>query len=171
MPRPGTSLNRPLTQSATNAALKPVTQSGRPTTGFARPGTSARPLTGASRVGTGQRTSTASQRVATVLRGSKPGTARPTTTSGRFVRLGTASLASQPGGPFINVEHLDMSKYAQRKHLARILCDYIMYNDPNTKCASVLCQAAVVCSMLSSGTAHPAGSPADSRCHGIALLY
>jgi tetratricopeptide repeat protein 8 len=143
-PRPGTSLSRPLTQAGTSAAMRPLTQSVRPTTGFARPGTSSRPLTGAARLGTGQRMGTAQQRVATALRGSKPGTSRPTTTSGRFVRLGTASLASQPGGPFINVEKLSMEKYAQRKHLARVLCDYILYNDHNAKAASALCQAALV---------------------------
>jgi tetratricopeptide repeat protein 8 len=167
-PRPGTSLSRPLTHSTGSAALRPVTQSGRPTTGFARPGTSARPLTGSNRVSTAQGTNTASQRVATALRGSKPSTARPTTTSGRFVRLGTASLASQFGGPFINVEHLDMTKYAQRKHLARVLCDYIMYNDHNTKCASALCQAAVVRFMHGIGTAQlPAGIPMPDTCKAL----
>lgn len=145
-PRPGTSLSRPLTQASTSAALRPLTQSGRPTTGFARPGTSSRPLTGDTRVGTGQRKGTAhQQRVATALRGNKPGTARPTTTSGRFIRLGTASLASQPGGPFIDIERLNMEKYSQRKHLARALCDYVLYSEHNAKIASLLCQAAVVC--------------------------
>ena len=143
-PRPGTSLSRPLTQASTSASMRPLTQSGRPTTGFARPGTSSRPLTGAARLGTAQRTGTAQKRVATALRGNKPGTSRPTTTSGRFVRLGTASLASQPGGPFINAQRLDMDKYAQRKHLARALCDYVLYNDHNAKTASVLCTAAAV---------------------------
>jgi tetratricopeptide repeat protein 8 len=66
------------------------------------------------------------------------------TTSGRFVRLGTASMASQPGGPFLCVERLNMEKYAQRKHLARVLCDYILYNDHNAKVASALCMEAVV---------------------------
>lgn len=142
--RPGTSLTRPLIASGTAAGLRPLTQSGRPTTGFARPGTSSRPITGAARQGTAQRMGTAQQRVTTALRGGKPGTARPTTTSGRFVRLGTASLASQPGGPFIDVTRLDVTKYASRKHLARALCDYVLYGDRNDKVASVLCQAAVV---------------------------
>lgn len=137
-PRPGTSLSRPLTQSHTSAATRPLTNSGRPTTGFARPGTSARPPTGLTdRQGT-------AQRVATALRGSKPGTARPTTTSGRFIRLGTASLASQPGGPFIDIHKLNMDKYAQRAHLARVLCDYILYSEHNAKIAASLCQAVLV---------------------------
>ena len=36
----------------------------------------------------------------------RPGTSRPVTTSGRFVRLGTASMLAEPGGPFINVDKL-----------------------------------------------------------------
>jgi hypothetical protein len=44
------------------------------------------------------------------------------------VRLGTASLAAAgPGGPFIAAERLDLRKYAARPHLARVLCDYILY--------------------------------------------
>lgn len=35
---------------------------------------------------------------------------RPVTTSGRFVRLGTASLQSEPGGPFVNLERINMQK-------------------------------------------------------------
>lgn len=143
-PRPGTSMSKPLNQPGTSASIRPVTQSGRPTTGFARPGTSSRPLAVSGQLGTAHRSGTAQQRVATALRGSKPGTSRPMTTSGRFVRLGTASMASQPGGPFVNVERLNMTKYAARKHLARVLCDYILYNDHNAKAASSLCMAAMV---------------------------
>lgn len=36
--------------------------------------------------------------------GRAPGTARPVTSSGRFMRLGTASMLMQAGGPFINVD-------------------------------------------------------------------
>lgn len=154
-PRPGTSLSRPITQSSTSAAMRPMTQSGRPTTGFARPGTSARPPTGS-----GVRQGTA-QRVATALRGNKPGTARPTTTSGRYVRLGTASLASQAGGPFIDVQRLNMEKYAQRKHLARVLCDYLVYNEHNAKIAATLCKAAMVCLLM---RPQPRGLKQDCNC-------
>lgn len=92
------------TQGAPSQAVRPMTNSGRPLTGFARPGTgSQRPTTSANgRVGTAS--------LQQALKGAKPGTARPVTTSGRFVRLGTASLASEPGGPFINVERLDLRK-------------------------------------------------------------
>lgn len=41
-----------------------------------------------------------------------------------------------------------MEKYAQRKHLARALCDYVLYSEHNAKYASLLCQAAVVCPKL-----------------------
>lgn len=35
------------------------------------------------------------------------------------MRLGTASLLSEAGGPFINVERLDLRKYAARPLLVR----------------------------------------------------
>ena len=151
VPRPGTSLSCPqVSKSGMSQAIRPVSSSGRPMTGFARPGTSSRPLTGTSG-GTGaSRTGSAKARVSTALRGNKPGTARPTTTSGRFIRLGTASMATQPGGAFIDVERLDLEKYSQRPHLARVLCDYILYNDHNAKAAAILCAAATVRSINNS---------------------
>lgn len=46
---------------------------------------------------------------------------RPVTTaSGRHVRLGTASMLTEPGGPFIDVSKLNMAKYAQRPALAKV---------------------------------------------------
>lgn len=57
------------------------------------------------------------------------GTSRPVTTSGRFMRLGTASMLSQAGGPFIDVERLDLRKYAHRPLLARALMEYILYHE------------------------------------------
>jgi tetratricopeptide repeat protein 8 len=30
-------------------------------------------------------------------------------------------------GPFIAADRLDLRKYAARPHLARVLCDYILY--------------------------------------------
>ncbi|KXZ42612.1 BBS8 protein [Gonium pectorale] len=139
VPRPGTSLSRPLTSSggsgAPSQAVRPMTGSGRPLTGFARPATSSRPTTSANgRVGTAS--------LQQALKGSKPGTARPVTTSGRFVRLGTASLASEPGGPFIAVDRLDLRKYAARPLLARVLCDYLIYTEHNMKRALELCALA-----------------------------
>lgn len=76
------------------------------------------------------------------MKGARPGTTRPVTSSGRFVRLGTASMLAEPGGPFIQVEKLDLRKYAARPLLARVLCDYIIYTDHNFKRALELCALA-----------------------------
>lgn len=131
--RPGTSLARPKTGAAAgagmNQAVRPMTGSGRPVTGFLRPGTSARPGTGAAKPGT--RGGTAS--LESAMKGNRPGTTRPVTSSGRFVRLGTASMASEQGGPFIAVDRLDLRKYASRPNLARVLCDYMLYVDRSAK--------------------------------------
>ncbi|GFH19367.1 TPR_REGION domain-containing protein, partial [Haematococcus lacustris] len=107
--RPGTSLGRPATgaQGGPNQSVRPMTGAGRPLTGFARPGTSSRSNTssGTARQGTAD--------LNAALRGggaTRPGTSlnRPVTSSGRFVRLGTASMLSEPGGPFINSEQVDL---------------------------------------------------------------
>jgi len=58
------------------------------------------------------------------------------------VRLGTASLRSEPGGPFINLDQLDYRKYAQRPSLAKVLCDYAYYVEHNPKKAIELCALA-----------------------------
>ncbi|KAL6759471.1 TRP protein for flagellar function [Haematococcus lacustris] len=141
--RPGTSLGRPATgaQGGPNQSVRPMTGAGRPLTGFARPGTSTRSNTsgGTARQGTAD--------LNAALRGNgatRPGTSlnRPVTSSGRFVRLGTASMLSEPGGPFINSEQVDLRKYASRPHLARSLCDYMLYVDHNVKRALELCAMA-----------------------------
>lgn len=140
-PRPGTSLARPATSrpgagggagGEVSAALRPMTQSGRPLTGFARPGTS-------SRAG-----GTSGTSVDAAFRGARPGTSRPMTALGRQVRLGTASMLSVAGGPFINVERLDLRKYAARPALAKALCDYILYVDHNPRKGLELAAAATV---------------------------
>lgn len=51
-------------------------------------------------------------------------------------------MLSEPGGPFINVDKLDLRKYAARPMLARALCDYIIYNEHNMKKALELCAMA-----------------------------
>lgn len=124
LPRPGTSLSRPKTQANTpglpGMGMRPISASGRPLSGYARPGTgSARPDTKAGLSG--------------ALAGARPGTSRPMTTMGRLVRLGTASMAQEAGGPFINADRLDLRKYAQRPALSRALFDYILYVDHNPK--------------------------------------
>jgi tetratricopeptide repeat protein 8 len=42
------------------------------------------------------------------------------TALGRQVRLGTASMRSDPTGAFINPDRLDMRKYAQRQTIAKV---------------------------------------------------
>lgn len=138
-PRPGTSLNRPATSarigtSATGSAMgmRPMTASGRPVTGFARPGTaSARPMTGSGR-----------DAVATAFRGARPGTSRAMTALGRAVRIGTASMLSTPGGPFINAERLDLRRYAARPALAKALFEYMWHVDHNPRRCMELAAAA-----------------------------
>jgi len=104
---------------------------GRPLTGFARPGTGSRPSTG-------------SMSVERALTGQRPGTSRPVTSGGRLLRLGTASMLTEPGGPFINVDKLDLRKYATRPALAKVLCDYIIYHDHNPRKALELASLATV---------------------------
>jgi len=141
-PRPGTSLNRPATSARTgsaalDAAMRPMTASGRPVTGFARPGTTsgARPGTSAGRGS-----------VETAFRGSRPGTSRAMTALGRAVRLGTASMASTPGGPFISVDRLDLRKYGSRPAIAKALFEYIWHVDHNPRKGMELAAAATVAS-------------------------
>lgn len=119
--RPGTSLKVSGTadSSGLSPAVRPTSQSGRPLSGFVRPGTQS------SRPGTMEqalRTPRTAQ------------TARPiTSASGRFVRLGTASMLSQPDGPFINLSRLNLSKYATRPSLAKILFEYILYHENDVR--------------------------------------
>ncbi|RWS21553.1 Tetratricopeptide repeat protein 8-like protein [Leptotrombidium deliense] len=54
-------------------------------------------------------------------------TARPmTSSSGRFVRLGTASMLSQQDGPFINIARLNLAKYAKINGVSKPLFEYIL---------------------------------------------
>ena len=50
-----------------------------------------------------------------------------------MVRLGTASMLSESGGPFINVDRLDLRKYAARPALAKALFEYLLYHDHNPR--------------------------------------
>jgi tetratricopeptide repeat protein 8 len=138
-PRPGTSLNRPATTARLGTSLalnRPMTSSGRPITGFARPGTSSvRPPTSAA--GGLNRDA-----VATAFRGQRPGTSRAMTALGRAVRIGTASMLSTPGGPFINSDKLDMKRYGSRPALAKALWEYLWYVEANPRKAMELSAAA-----------------------------
>lgn len=53
-------------------------------------------------------------------------------------------MLAEPGGPFINVDKLDLRKYAARPALARVLCDYMIYHDHNPKKAVELASLATV---------------------------
>ncbi|GBL97504.1 Tetratricopeptide repeat protein 8 [Araneus ventricosus] len=131
MARPGTSLKNPNSAKGTSQAYRPVTQSGRPLSGVVRPGTqSGRPGTMEQAI----RTRTAF-------------TSRPiTSSSGRFVRLGTASMLSQPDGPFINFARLNISKYAALPHIAKHLFEYAYYHDNDIRQAlDIAAQATQAC--------------------------
>lgn len=131
MPRPGTSLNTPQTANKSagyDQGMRPVSASGRPLTGFARP-SSSRPASGMS--------------VRDALQSSnRQGTARPATTLGREVRLGTASLAASSTGALVDVEKLNIKKYARRQGIAMVLTDYLLYVEHNTRKALELCAEA-----------------------------
>jgi tetratricopeptide repeat protein 8 len=60
------------------------------------------------------------------------------------LRVGTASALSEPGGVFVDIEKLDLRKYAARPALARALCDYCLYHDRNPRKAVELCALATV---------------------------
>lgn len=60
-----------------------MSKSGRPVTGFQRPGTGNRPTS-----------SSSGNKMENALKGNKPGTSRPITSGGRYLRLGTASLTN-----------------------------------------------------------------------------
>lgn len=136
-PRPGTSLSRPNSRGAAGGGadpgLRPMTATGRPLSGFARPGTSSRPATG-------------SMSLDRALQGARPGTSRPATTLGRQVRLGTASMQNSGGdsGVFIDVGRLDLKRYAARPAIAKALCDYLLYHEHNPRAALELAAEATV---------------------------
>lgn len=138
-PRPGTSLHKAglgKGSAGLDAALRPTTSTGRPVTGFARPGTNARPTTG-------------SVTVDGAFRGQRAGTSRVMTALGRAVRLGTASLLSEAGGPFIQADKLDLRKYVQRPALARALLDYLIHVDHNPRKALELAALATTAANFS----------------------
>ncbi|KAM9777431.1 tetratricopeptide repeat protein 8 isoform 1-T1 [Neosynchiropus ocellatus] len=119
--RPGTSLRLPGTSQGAgpSPAVRPMTQSGRPITGFVRPSTqSGRPGTMEQAIKTPRTASTA----------------RPiTSASGRFVRLGTASMLTNPEGPFINLSRLNLAKYSTKPAMSRTLFEYIFHHENDVR--------------------------------------
>ena len=120
--RPGTSLRNTATARAlqTSQAVRPVTQSGRPLTGMLRPGTQGR-------VGTMEN----ALKTPRTARTSRP----MTSSSGRFVRMGTASMLTQADGPFINLGRLNIGKYAAIPTVAKPLFEYIYFFENNIRVA------------------------------------
>jgi tetratricopeptide repeat protein 8 len=122
-PRPGTSLRRPMSGAVgpgggPNAGIRPMSSSGRPLSGFARPGTQSRGSTG---------------RAEDAFKGARPGTSRPMSVAGRFVRLGTQSMLNADGDQFINPDRLDCVKYSTRPAESKAILDYLLYHDHNPK--------------------------------------
>jgi|TARA_B110000208_G_scaffold48886_3_gene64602 tetratricopeptide repeat protein 8 len=126
-PRPGTSLQggrrggRGRTSAGPDQGVRPVSASGRPLTGFARPGSAS------ARQGTAGRLGTSS------FQTNRSGTGKPLSALGRAVRLGTASMLAEPSGVFIDVDRLDLARYAKRPHIAKALCDFLLYHDHNPR--------------------------------------
>ena len=87
-----------------NQIMRPVSKTGRATSGMHR---------------TGSRAGTSSQgRMSTAMRASRAGTSRVMTSQGRMARLGTASLVQQ-GQNFIDVERINMKSIAEKKVVAK----------------------------------------------------
>ncbi|UJR30893.1 hypothetical protein I4U23_018403 [Adineta vaga] len=117
-PMPGTSMRQPTANTGMNGpspALRPTTMSGRPITGMVRLNT---------------QSTQGGKSMENVLKTARTAaTARPVTTAtGRFVRLGTASMLSTPDGPFIQVSRLNLSKYAQKQAIARSLFEHLFHH-------------------------------------------
>lgn len=70
----------------------------------------------------------------------RSGTARPMTTLGREVRLGTASLSGT--GALVDVEKLNVKKYASKTGIAMVLTDYLIYVEHNVRKALEICSEA-----------------------------
>ncbi|KAI2808173.1 Tetratricopeptide repeat protein 8 [Blomia tropicalis] len=123
--RPGTTLRTAATSLArqsTSQAIRPVTQSGRPLSGMIRSDT-------AHMHGT----------IENALSAPRTGhSARPmTSSSGRYARIGTASLLAlqESGGSFLNVERLNVDRYARMHNISKSLFEYIFHNQGNVRVA------------------------------------
>uniref|UniRef100_A0A915K931 Uncharacterized protein n=1 Tax=Romanomermis culicivorax TaxID=13658 RepID=A0A915K931_ROMCU len=101
-------------QEKTKESSTSKAQTGRPLSGIIRPGTNR------GKPGTSMERTLRTARTAS--------TSRPSTSmAGRFVRLGTASMAVNPGGPFVNLSRLNFEKYASQFYLAKPLFEYMFY--------------------------------------------
>jgi len=116
-PRPGTSMR--LGTSSNNPSVRPLTSSGRPLSGYVRPATQSRGSFD-----------------------SRPSTSRPlTSTSGRGLRLGTASMI-QRGDKFIDPDRIDFKKRVQLPAESKALMDYLLVVEKNpTKALELAAEA------------------------------
>jgi tetratricopeptide repeat protein 8 len=55
------------------------------------------------------------------------------TNLGREVRLGTASLAQSSTGALVDVDKINIKKYASRTGIAMVLTDYLLYVEHNVR--------------------------------------
>lgn len=51
-------------------------------------------------------------------------------------RLGTASMLTEPGGPFIQLSRLNITKYANQSCVAKPLFEYIYYHEHDARYVS-----------------------------------
>uniref|UniRef100_A0A0N5ARG1 TPR_REGION domain-containing protein n=1 Tax=Syphacia muris TaxID=451379 RepID=A0A0N5ARG1_9BILA len=127
--RLGTSFSRPISSSSgPSQAIRPQTVSGRPLSGMIKPETGIRP-------GTMEQ----SLRTARTL---KTGRAA-SSSSARHVRLGTASMVTQPGGPFVNLSRLNVAKYAVDPYLNKVLFNYVFCCEGDMKIAYQIATLAI----------------------------
>lgn len=113
-PRPGTSLKSSQSKG-----------SGLPGQhGSARPMSGVRPISGFARPNSGLQSGRADLKSA--FKGNRPGTTRPMSVAGRFLRLGTQSMLSQ-GDRFINASTLNCAKFAKRPAMAKALMMYLVH--------------------------------------------
>ena len=131
--RPGTSLNRPASRSRSSSeqSLRPVSNCGRPLTGFERPGTTSRPITGREGLEAALRTTNTAT-----------GQSRPVTSLGHELRLGTASLLAESKNSFLDISRLDFSRLVRRESMSKVICDYLIYHEHNPRRALELCAEA-----------------------------
>ncbi|XP_046664093.1 LOW QUALITY PROTEIN: tetratricopeptide repeat protein 8-like [Homalodisca vitripennis] len=118
-PRPGTSLKTSVNPHSSGQGFRPRGDTGRPVSGVVRPSTQC-----------GRASSLeAALRTPRTARSARPSTSQ----SARTVRLGTASMVSQPDGPFIQVARLHLPKYAADDKLAKPLFQYIFYHENDVR--------------------------------------
>ncbi|BES94939.1 Tetratricopeptide repeat domain 8 [Nesidiocoris tenuis] len=116
--RPGTSLKTGANPT-TAAGMRPRGATGRPLSGMVRPATQ-----------TGRATSLeGALKTPRTARSARPVTSH----AARTIRLGTASMMTQPDGPFIQVTRLNLAKYASTEGIAKPLFQYIFYHENDVR--------------------------------------